>query len=257
MTSEDRRFPFGATVRPCAPSADEPRQVFVLGAYPSALHVRWNAPDGTKVVALPVDNEPEPFWSGEGVEELVEEWKTRTALPEVCGTVKANGNGKAGAWLDDKVLATLGVKRSDVWITDCLDRYHSSSGIEKAMEERFLPFAERNGLPPATLLAHPSETDVVRRALTPQRRAELRAQIEKCQPETVVTLGNAALRVLRELIDVNSDGPGPSLHADETYGRRFTVSVGSQQAMWLPLAHPSSTRAYQVWHTRWQESAFR
>ncbi len=36
------RFPFGRPVLPCKPSANGPRKVFILGAYPSALHIRWN-----------------------------------------------------------------------------------------------------------------------------------------------------------------------------------------------------------------------
>jgi len=55
------QFPFGAPVLARAPSADTARPLFVLGAYPSALHVRWTAPDGASIAAMPVDNEPEPF----------------------------------------------------------------------------------------------------------------------------------------------------------------------------------------------------
>jgi hypothetical protein len=50
--------------------------VFVLGAYPSALHVRWT-PSGAghkPVQALAVDNEPWPFWDGDDERERVATW---------------------------------------------------------------------------------------------------------------------------------------------------------------------------------------
>jgi hypothetical protein len=62
------QFPFGAPVLACGtemPTRQFP--VLVLGAYPSALHVRWVPPEGygRAVAALPVDNEPTPFWDGQ------------------------------------------------------------------------------------------------------------------------------------------------------------------------------------------------
>jgi hypothetical protein len=39
-----QQFPFGIPVAPCPPSASSPRKLFVLGAYPSALHVAWVPP---------------------------------------------------------------------------------------------------------------------------------------------------------------------------------------------------------------------
>src|SRR5215212_6481198 len=53
-------FPFGRLVVPCDPVATGRAAMFVLGAYPSALHVRWRPPqgEGRVVQALAVDNEP-------------------------------------------------------------------------------------------------------------------------------------------------------------------------------------------------------
>lgn len=58
-------FFFGQPVLPRRAVADGQRDVFVLGAYPSALHVEWTPPSPHRPVrALAVDNEPEPFWNG-------------------------------------------------------------------------------------------------------------------------------------------------------------------------------------------------
>ena len=37
-------FPFGLQILARSPSANEKRRVFILGAYPSALHVKWDPP---------------------------------------------------------------------------------------------------------------------------------------------------------------------------------------------------------------------
>lgn len=61
-------FPFGQPVLPRQPSTEEPREVYLLGAYPSGLHVRWTPPaisgqDFRPIRALIADNEPVPFWA--------------------------------------------------------------------------------------------------------------------------------------------------------------------------------------------------
>ena len=78
-------FPFGAPVKSVGTSQpDREFSAFVLGAYPSALHVSWRAPNGQRVSALPVDNEPYPFWDGADNDALFEHWR-------------ASGSGRSGA----------------------------------------------------------------------------------------------------------------------------------------------------------------
>lgn len=125
------RFPFGRPVAPCPPSADGPRPVFVLGAYPSALHVRWTPPRPYRAVtALAVDNEPTPFWDGADQEARIESWKSAVRWAAAWGAVAPVGalNGPSGAWVADRVLRPLGVARGEAWITDCLDTYRASTG---------------------------------------------------------------------------------------------------------------------------------
>jgi hypothetical protein len=54
-------YPFGDPICARPPSADDPRSTWILGAYPSALHVRWEPPAGNglaPVAAFPVADEP-------------------------------------------------------------------------------------------------------------------------------------------------------------------------------------------------------
>lgn len=72
-----QRYPFGAPVTARPPSTQEPKRVLILGAYPSALHVRWRPPGGLgrMVQALPVADEPTPFWDGADADERVRRWQ--------------------------------------------------------------------------------------------------------------------------------------------------------------------------------------
>src|SRR5215218_304182 len=88
---DQARFPFGAPVLPRPPSASDPRPVYLLGAYPSALHVQWTPPAAygkRKVRALIVDNEPTPFWAGDGEDALIDDWKRRVDWRAEWGEVQ-------------------------------------------------------------------------------------------------------------------------------------------------------------------------
>ncbi|MFN7143902.1 MAG: hypothetical protein ACK4YP_09015, partial [Myxococcota bacterium] len=167
-----QRFPFGRPVLPCPPSADGPRPVFVLGAYPSALHVRWVPPAPFRsIAALGVDNEPTPFWDGADQEARVARWKVDVSWDPAWGEVAPVGtlNGPSGAWVGERVLRPLGVARSGAWITDCLDTYRASTGAEARLADTYRPFAATVGLPMDALGTHPSEGDIVTEALRDHR----------------------------------------------------------------------------------------
>jgi hypothetical protein len=72
-----------------------------IGAYPSALHVRWSPPPGLgkPVAALPVDNEPTPFWNGsrDEVNDLVEDWRAEFFNPQWGQVTPAVLNGQLRA----------------------------------------------------------------------------------------------------------------------------------------------------------------
>jgi hypothetical protein len=51
-----KQFLFGQPVLPSKPKADGARPLFILGAYPSALHVRWYMPGGQRPIqAVAID----------------------------------------------------------------------------------------------------------------------------------------------------------------------------------------------------------
>jgi uracil-DNA glycosylase len=238
-------------VRP--PSADGPRPVFVLGAYPSALHVRWIPPDGSQlrqVKALPVADEPTPCWNGADARERVAAWVAERAFdPATHGTFAPapKFNGPSGQWVDVNVLAPLDCTRDTTWITECLDTYRLSNGARKGLADSYDAARHRYGWPPWNLRGHPSDDDVVRECRS-WHEDRLRGELAACAPELVVSLGNAALGVMGKLLSA-----GPDRLEVVGYGTRLDVGLDGRAVEWLPLAHPAAPRRYQEAHRAWRQ----
>lgn len=248
-------FPFGTPVGRCPSWPVEQPELFVLGAYPSALHIEWKPPAESglrRVRALPVDDEPEPFWNGEDADARVERWRETVGWRRELGEAAAPPglNGSSGSWVDERILQPLGATRADAWITDCLDTYRASTGVTKAVSTVYDEFARRHDLPTARLATHPTETQIVTEALEHQRE-RLGEDLGVARPSVIVTLGNAALRVLRSLLD---ERRAPAkLSAGESYGEPVDLALDGRPVHWWPLAHPAAPKPYQDAHARWIE----
>ena len=254
------RYWFGRPIRPCTPSANSRRPVFVLGAYPSALHVRWHPPGYRRAInAIAVDDEPVPFWSGTDERDQIEKWLASGTWKDSWGKVSAAGrlNGSSGVWLRDRVLGPLQVPFTDVWATDCLDTYRLSGGAAKRLRDDDLQaLMARHHIPRLNAQRHPTEAAIVSECLE-HHIPRLIGELATARPKRIVTLGNAALRVLRELVDSTEDVPR-GLSADETYGQPIRARFdGSDAFVWIPLAHPGAPSKYQRAHDRWIEHASR
>lgn len=251
-------FLFGAPCLPRVTSARGHRPVLILGAYPSALHARWILPDGHGTIeAVAVDNEPVPFWSGNDLATHVQKWQRRAKWKPEWGelTWPLSTNGSSGLWVDENVIRVLGVQRSEVWLTDALDTYRMSDAIERRLNEIGIRrLINGLGIPPAKLRSHPSESAIVTEGLE-QQADRIRAEIAECAPDMIVTLGNATLRVLREIYHLHDSVPGKLSSDPSIYGRLYDVHLGeSTKARLLPLAHPGAPRTYQDAHERWIET---
>ncbi len=138
------QFPFGRPVEVCEASRHR-GGLFVLGAYPSALHVRWSAPDGTEIAALAVDNEPEPFWNGGDEDVRIADWKAQVGFDDRVGDGPARWGSTTGhrARGSTSTCSRRWASGADqAWITDCLDTYRASKAQARAIDERFRPFAD-------------------------------------------------------------------------------------------------------------------
>ena len=81
----------------------------------------------------------------------------------------------------------------------------------------------------------------------------LLAEIRVCGPDRIITLGNAALRVIRHLAGAPEDVPA-RLSADASYGTPRQLVVGGHSIQLLPLAHPAAPAVYQQAQRGWLES---
>lgn len=247
-------FPFGRPLEPRKPTATSARRLFLLGAYPSALHVEWKPPAPyQRIAALAVDNEPEPFWTGKDEAERIEAWAASVSWKPEWGTVGPVGplNGSSGQWLDEKLLKPLRTSRNDTFITDCLDTYRFSRGQEEAVTTRFTEFAQKHGLewtgvPDA--LKHPGEDEIVTEAFQHHLK-RLTAELKLAAPRMVVTLGNAALRVFARMANVAEP---ELLKPNKDYGTEVPVTVAGLQVTWLPLVHPGQrSKEWLAAHAKW------
>ncbi|NTW88153.1 MAG: hypothetical protein HGB26_03320 [Desulfobulbaceae bacterium] len=251
----ERRFLFGQPVRGAKHLADGPRRLFVLGAYPSAIHVRWFGPDGDLLIqAVAVENEPEPFWTGNDQRDRIDTWLDAVSFRDDWGRVEPCGklNGPSGEWVQTKLLDQLHVTRDDAWITDCLDTYFESDAAAKRLDsEKITSWVERLNIPTRNHFPHPTESQIVQMALG-EHRERLTKEFAVARPERVVTLGNAAYRVFSEIAD-SSDCSIRKL-TTESYGAPINVSVDGKWVEWIPLAHPAAPKIYQEAHKNWMAS---
>lgn len=141
-------FPFGQPIREVEQENRSKKRVFVLGVYASAVHARWIGPDGKQLIsALGVASEPEIFWRGDGIDEIV----ASIDIPEGAGRLVPASptlNGPSGRALDDLFLIPLGLNREDVWLCDLVPYSCMSDGQAKAIRRAYEPRARKLGLEP-------------------------------------------------------------------------------------------------------------
>lgn len=276
-----QEFPFGRPVKSRPPSSTDPCSVYLLGAYPSGLHIGWTAPalDGhprRSIRALIVDNEPTPFWDGIDEKSRLDDW-----LEAVSWDQKQWGdatlpppktNGSSGGWVDEHILDPLGFDRHDVCISDCLDTARLNKSQRAALDRAYKPVAAALGLPECTMLPGPGENEIVRESQAHCER--LRQELRDCGASTVITLGNAALKVMRTVLDTTQDCPGPDdghprsvhkgprpsgppagrLNADG-YGATVSVPFEDKTVTWYPLVHPGQrAKRWRDVHRRWEKA---
>jgi len=252
------RFPFGQPVLARRLLITESRPYFVLGAYPSALHIHWCPPYPYKPVkAIAVDNEPEIFWDGRNEQVIFNMWKKTMKFDPSRGNIEPAKrlNGSSGKWVDEYVLSLFKISRQEAWLTDCLDTYRCSTGLAARLKDTYEPLALKCGWPTCNLLPHPDEDTIVSEALA-YHRDRLNNELASAHPELVVTLGNAALRVFRELaLEIPPEAPGKLSLLPGLYGSRIRVKLSTDRFIdWLPLVHPATPQRYRQAHEIWVKS---
>ncbi|WP_345204001.1 hypothetical protein [Fodinibacter luteus] len=223
-------------------------RAFVLGAYPSALHVEWTPPPplGRRIAALPVDNEPYPFWDGLGMDHFVERWRSEHFDPSWGRVRPSMMNGTSGRALHERWLKPLGVDPMDYFVTDCLPTSMLSTGVAKRVtgDGVYASLIDTLGLPKVDMQPHPSEGDIVRRAALHHGR--IREQILASGAEILVTLGNAAARVVQQMT-----GHPEGVLTEKTYRQARAIRIEGRSLTWHALVHPAVRPPWDERHDAW------
>jgi hypothetical protein len=146
------QFPFGQEVHQLKQQDKNPKEIFVLGVYASAVHAKWVY--GSKVIcqALAVANEPYIFWDGNENEakKIVDQVKIPTDLGRLLPANK-NLNGPSAKVLEEHILIPLGFSRSEAWLCDLLPESRINPNQKKVIENIYNPLIQQYGLNPVTV----------------------------------------------------------------------------------------------------------
>jgi uracil-DNA glycosylase len=256
----DGVFPFGrpSTERP----PRRPRSVtnaFVLGVYPSALHVRWSR-EGKTVQALAVDVEPTVFWDGADAVERVAAWKEAIGFRPEWGAVASAGNGTSGDRLNTQILDPLGVDEADVWFSDLVPWFFvkkrsGASGPRQqleAIQEDYAPFAAREGLPEAKLPERLPIAKLVSYAVA-ERREHIRRELLASETRVLITLGEEPRSVVERIADrVHGRVTKPLTTSMTEYESAGALVIEGRKIEWWALKHPGQRKPeWMALHQRW------
>lgn len=273
----DGAFPFG---RPNGPrdltwrGTGVPR-LLVVGVYPSALHVRWDAPKSAvtpaggvgRVAAMAVDVEPEVFWRGDGAGDLVESWKQQVGFvagddPGCDGHVRAHGNGPSGravdGYLDALAIAPTDTAYLDVYPVFVVHQGTHSQG--EAVRRDYDPIVANlgaGGRSESTLPRRPSATELPRMAAD-RFGIWLRDTIASLSPDLIITLGAESWDTLALVQGIALNHKAGSLaESKAAYGTAGELRLAGTTMSWIPLAHPGLLGKNAEWterHRQWAES---
>lgn len=246
------RFPFGQLLGKVEQEDTSAKRVFVLGVYASAVHARWIDANGRLVVrALAVASEPEIFWRGVGVQDILD----RIDVPAHLGALApadARHNGPSGVALDELYLTPLGLSRSDAWLCDLLPESRMNAAQGRAIEQHYAPLAERGHVPPATVPVVPT------RFADDARRVAILKEVRASSADTLITLGDVPLRDFVRPIAGRHSRLANFGTTPEVYGRLHEVDLGGLHLRLLPLVHPRqasrlglSTDSWAKLHAGW------
>ena len=239
-------FPFGRPIETLVQTDRRPKRVFVLGVYASAVHARWLGTDGRTIVnALAVASEPEIFWRGEGVGEMVD----AIPIPPGAGRLAPAGlnlNGPSGRALDEMFLTPLSLSRANAWLCDLVP-YSCRN------ERQTAALARSYDLRVAELDLPAYDWSPVPKVLaTDTRRAEIADEVACASPEIIITLGDQPLRWFTRLF--GSQGRlGQYGDSPDQYGRLHDIRIAGNSMRLLPLVHPRQAGRLGSHSAKWAE----
>lgn len=242
-------FPFGQRLTKVQQTDTTPnKKIFVLGVYASAVHAKWIDKDGDlKVQALAVASEPQIFWTGEGVEEILSDIQIPKELGKLV-PANRNLNGPSGVALDDLFLKPLGYSREQAWLCDLLPESRINPNQQKAVKI-YNDIAGQYGLPLSTIPEF-REDEIKENA--EQRHLEILNELEKSGAKTIILLGDLPIRWFLHFFDKRSK-LSQFGNSQETYGQRHDIVINNKTYSVIPLCHPRNAARLGAFSKTWAE----
>ncbi|MCX6179192.1 MAG: hypothetical protein NT163_07505 [Chlorobiales bacterium] len=249
---EIKNFPFGQPIKTLSQIDRQPKRIFVLGVYASAVHARWIGEDGRTIIrALAVASEPEIFWRGDGEKEIIAE----ISVPQGAGKLVSAGNnlnGPSGRALDQWFLKPLGLQRSDAWLCDLVPYSCKNESQAKVLAHAYDLRMEELKLP-----EYGGWQPVPKTLLTESRSEEIVAEVIEASPDIFITLGDQPLRWFTKQYGSEAKlcDYGDSI---DQYGRLHDFCIAGSRMKLLPLVHPrqagklgSHSKEWAELHEQW------
>ena len=224
-------FPFGKKVLKVSQTDRTPKPVFVLGVYSSAVFAQFNYYKTDTVIRnIPIDNEPEIFWSGgqESVKKIISELQlTKSAgklLPEPSSI-----NGIMGRSLDKYYLHPLKLKRENVWLCNLIPHLILNKNERKSIK-KYNDLSSELNLVKASIPTKKQRWDFI----TKRRLREIIEEIFQSRAEVIISLGQQPLKWFFKEFDNNLR----NLLSVQDYGMTTEVKIESVNFKLIPLFHP-------------------
>ena len=243
-------YPFGETVKPLVQQDRNPKKVFVLGVYASAVHARWTKPGQKRPVctALAVASEPRIFWDGnpEEAKEII----NRINFPKELGTLEPADpkfNGPSAKVLDEHILAPLGFTRKDAWLCDLLPETRLNDNQWNFINKTYNTEREKYGLNEVTIPKRPTVFCDAKRC------QEILSELKESQASLLVLLGDIPIA---QFLNSVSEVPYKSLQEYVElygYGKTTAATIDGRTINVLPLAHPRQIGALGAHSEKWNK----
>lgn len=245
-------FPFGQPITTLRQAKRNPRRVFVLGVYASAVHARWIGVDGkTRINALAVASEPEIFWRGDGAADLIRQ----VEIPDAAGRLEPAGsilNGPSGRALDEFYLKPLGIGRADAWLCDLVPHSCMNEGQSRAIDRDYRPLMSELALPEINWPRAPKSETEWQEMVDRRRRDQIASEVTEASPEILITLGDDPLRRFASFHGAWSNLAAYGQSQDK-YGRLHEATIGGCRLQLLPLTHPRQAANLGRSSPKWTE----
>lgn len=247
----NRYFPFGQVLTKVHQMETSPnKEVFVIGVYASAVHAKWIDCKGKiKVQALAVASEPEIFWKGEGVEDIISSIK----IPNELGRLEPandNLNGPSGKALDNLFLTPLNFNRGKAWLCDLLPESRQNLGQLAVLKKYYTEeIIKKFNLSNANVPVF-DEREMMNNST--ERHLEILAELEASGAKTIILLGDLPIKWFLHYFDKRTKLSqfGDSL---ETYGQRHNIQINGVMYSVIPLCHPRNAARLGAHSAKWAD----